>query len=99
MLATLPSTASAWTQIFDSAILSSLVSWCARAVRSEDLEAVEELDDLLVGLAVVLDDLTGLALRGGADVDDLLPGAGPADDGGVDAEVGDLHLVDRLRLG
>ena len=50
-------------------------------------------------LAVVFDDLAGLAGGGVLDGDDLLAGAGPADLAGVDAEVGDLQLVDRLRLG
>ena len=34
-------------------------------------------DDLVVGLAVVFDDLAGLARLGGGHVRDLLPGAGP----------------------
>ena len=62
----------------------------------DDLEVVEEVDDLLEAGAVVLDDLAGLAGRCGLDADDLLAGAGPADAGGVEAEVGDGDLVDRL---
>src|SRR5207248_10468568 len=37
-------------------------------------------------------------LFGLVDRDDLLTGTGPSDDRRIDAEVGDLHLVDWLRL-
>ena len=44
---------------------------------------------LSVSLAVVFDDLTGLAGLGGGDVDDLLAGSGPSDRPSVEAEVCD----------
>ncbi len=60
------------TQMLDTAMIVVLPF-------SDDLELVEELDDAEVALAVVLDDLAGLALGGGGDLDDLLTGAGPSD--------------------
>src|SRR6478672_8917148 len=86
---TLPSVASAKTQIFESVMMGLL----------DDLEVVEIGHDLLEAGAVVLDDLAGLAGRCGSDAGDLLAGAGPADVGGIETEVGDGHLVDRLALG
>src|SRR3954452_16755869 len=57
--ATAPSDTSAWTHTLERAMSAFLSNpWD----RSEDLEAVEELDDLQVGFAVVLDYLAGLAL-------------------------------------
>src|SRR5438477_11862528 len=66
---------------------------------SNDLQLLEELDDALVGVALVLDDLARLALLGGGDLDDLLPGADPPDLVGSQPEVADRELVDRLVLG
>src|SRR3954447_14216118 len=86
---TLPAFASAKTQIFESVMMGLL----------DDLEIVEIGHDLLEAGAVVLDDLAGLARRSGSDAGDLLAGTGPADGGGVDAEIGDGDLVDRLALG
>ena len=63
------------------------------------LRPSRKADDLVEGLAVVLDDLAGLAGGRVLDGDDLLAGAGRADLGGVEAEVGDRQLVDRLGLG
>src|SRR3546814_7469928 len=65
----------------------------------DDLEAVEELDDLAEGFAVVLDDLAGFALGCVLDGDDLLAGTSGTDLRGVEAEIGDGDLFDRLRLG
>src|SRR3954451_23617871 len=72
------------------------MAMCLSSDLSNNLEALEEGDDLEVPLAIVLDDLTGLARLGGGHVHDLLPGAGPA--GGVHAQVGGLDGVDRLVL-
>src|SRR5690606_11154885 len=66
---------------------------------SDDLEVLEVGDDLGEALAVVLDDLAGLAGGGLVDGHDLLAGAGGAHGAGIDAEVGQRELVDRLRLG
>src|SRR3954454_9146210 len=86
---TLPSVASAKTQILERVMTGLL----------DDLEVVEIGDDLLEAGAVVLDDLAGLAGRSGGDAGDLLAGAGPADRRSVEAEIGDGELVDRLALG
>src|SRR5947209_886403 len=69
------------------------------SVSSNDFELFEELDDALVGVALVLDDLPRLALLGRRDVDDFLAGATPPDGVVGNAEVGHLDLVDRLVLG
>src|SRR5687768_15603944 len=90
MLRGLPSAASATTQILFSAMSVVLL---------DDLELLEELDDALVSIALVDDDLAGLALFGRGHVGDLLAGAGLPDLAGVEAEVGDLQLLDRLALG
>src|SRR4051812_28830676 len=90
VVVTLPSVASANTQIFERAMFQCLL---------EDLEVVEIGDDLLEGGAVVLDDLTGLTSGCLFDGDDLLTGTGPTHGRGVEAQVGDLERVDRLRLG
>src|SRR5262249_46071273 len=88
-----PSADCAKTQMVSMAMFSSVpLRWC-----SDDLEALEEGDDLLVALAVVLDDLARLAGLGGGDVDDLLTGARPPDR--LHAEVTGLHRVDGLVLG
>src|SRR4051812_14696678 len=63
---TLPSSASAKTQTLPNAI-------------SDHLQVLEVRNDLLEPFAVVFDDLTGLALLGLVDGDDLLTGAGPTD--------------------
>jgi hypothetical protein len=65
----------------------------------EHLLGLEELDDLEVRLAVVLDDLARLALLGGGHRDDLLASTGLPDLVGREAEVGDADGVDGLRLG
>src|SRR5581483_9971966 len=78
-------------------LLSAMV--CLSPLASDDLELLEEGDDALVGVALVLDLLAGLALLGLADLGDLLAGPAPADLPGVEPEVGDLDLVDRLVLG
>src|SRR3954447_17272303 len=73
-------------------------AWIQILSISDDLQLLEERNDLLVAGAVVFDDLAGLTLLGRRDGDDLLARAGEADGAGVDAEVGDLDLVDRLGL-
>src|SRR3954452_5707609 len=82
---TLPSVASAKTQIFESVMMDLL----------DDLEVVEIGHDLLEAAAVALDDLADLAGRSGGDAGDLLAGAGPADVRGVETDVGDGPLVPR----
>src|SRR5262245_29897362 len=82
---------------------SSSRSFSSRASRpgrqaSEDLELVEQVDDALERLAVVLDLLTGLALRRGRDRGDLLTGARPADRTRVEPEVARGDGVDGLVL-
>src|SRR3546814_5920158 len=91
---TVPSVASAYTQIRLRAMCFLLSIGVL-----DDLEAVEELDDLAEGFAVVLDDLAGFALGCVLDGDDLLAGTSGTDLRGVEAEIGDGDLFDRLRLG
>src|SRR4029453_2924918 len=101
MGATLPSAASARTQMRFRAIAAtvSYVSVPVRPRPSDDLEVLEEGDDLGVALAVVLDDLPGLTGRRLVHSHDVLTGAGRAHGGGVDAQVGQRQLIDRLGLG
>src|SRR5919201_4673054 len=85
----LPSSPSAYTHTFGSVIRRLL----------DDLELLEEGDDALVGVALVLDLLARLTLRGRLDRGDLLAGALPPDVVLRQAEVGHLRLVDGLVLG
>src|SRR4051812_24046701 len=87
--ATLPSATSAKTHVVDTAMCSELL---------QNFQLLEELDDALVGLALVFDDLARLARLGGRHVVDGLAGARPADVVVGQSEVGDLDLVDGLVL-
>src|SRR3954463_3350804 len=82
MVRGLPSKASARTQIL------------LTGIGSDHLQLLEELDDALVGVALVFDDLARLALFGGLDRGDLLAGSGPSHLPGVEAELGDGELLD-----
>src|SRR5207248_11432754 len=74
-------------------------SACLFPVSLNDFQLLEEGDDLLVGIAFVLDDLTRFASGNRRDFNDLLAGAGPADVIAAKPEVGGSDLVDRLALG
>src|SRR5699024_1999478 len=85
---------SARTQMLESVISIPFVP-----ARSENLETIEEFDDLLVGVAIVFDDLTSLSSWSRSNVDDFLASTGPADDRRVDSEITDGEGVDRLGFG
>src|SRR5258708_38560375 len=84
----LPSEASANTQV----VLIAIFGQCSL----ENLELFEESDDVLMSFALIDHDLAGLACLGLLDIGELLVRTGFADLAGIEAEIGDRQLVDRL---
>src|SRR2546423_4445241 len=74
-------------------------SACLFPVSLNDFQLFEEGDNLLVGIAFVLDDLTRFASGNRRDFNDLLAGARPADVIPAKPEGGSSDLVDRPALG